>query len=546
MTRHGIFLVLLLAVATAGLSCAPAGREAERATGSEAASSAPRLIVLLIIDQFRADYLTRFADRFGPDGFRRLRHEGADLTRCFYPYALTETAAGNATLATGTTPDRHGIVSNGWYGALPGRYGAAVDDPRYLLVGGTSGQPGVSPHHLLTATLGDQLRHLSDGRSRVFGVAGKDRAAMFSSGRAASGAYWPDRGSGRFISSTYYEDRLPDWVESFNDRLPIDRFAGRTWEIPGGTPVTLPAITEVQRSEFFERFALTPWFDDQVADFARELIVKESLGADDDVDYLSIGLSAHDWIGHEVGPYDPAIAALAQHTDGVLADLLRFLDERLGAGAYWLVVASDHGVAPTMKQAREHGLPGKVLDVDMLRKVLPRALAERFGDDEWLVPVRNWTRLRINRAILERHGVSFEEVARAAGEAALAVDGVLGYWAAGQTNLDAATAAAVSLSYFAGRSPDILLIPEPYALHSSGDHASHGSPHPYDTHVPLIFYGPPFRPGASDVACSPTDLVPTLARALGIAPPTGASGRPLTAILVDPGGNADAPIREEP
>ena len=546
MARRVTLIVLLLAAATAALTCTPAGREADRAadTAMETRPQAPRLIVLVIIDMFRADYLTRFAGRFGPAGFNRLLGEGAHCTRCFYPYALTETAAGNATLVTGTTPDRHGIVSNGWYGARPGGIGAAIEDPRHPLVGGTSGLSGASPHHLLTATLGDQLNNISQGRSRVFGVAGKNRAAILSSGRSASGAYWLDRRTGRFMSSAYYGERLPDWVDAFNERMPIERFVGRTWEVAGSDPVTLPAASDDQPGDFFGRFAATPFVDEHVADFTRELIVQEELGADADVDFLAIGLSAHDWLGHEVGPYHPAIAALAEHTDTVLAGLLRFLDDRVGLGAYWLAVASDHGVVPTVEQARERGLPGRVLDQQALRDAMTTALVSRFGKDEWLLPIGHWTRLRINRAALERHGVSLTDAARIAGKAALEVDAILGYWAEGLTNLDPATAEAVRLSTFAGRSPDLLLLSTPYTLQSSGDHAGHGTPHPYDTHVPLILFGPPFRPGAFGIDCSPADLAPTLARALGVPPPAGASGRPMTEILIDLDGNAGPLTRE--
>jgi hypothetical protein len=371
MTGRGILNHLLLAAAMAGTACTPAGREADRAAAPVASTGtqAPRLIVLVIIDMFRADYLTRFADRFGAGGFLRLLAHGARCDRCVYPYAVTETAPGNATLATGTTPDRHGIVGNAWYGALPGSYGAAVDDPRHPHVGGASDLSGASPRHLLAATLGDQLSRLSGGRSKVFGVAGKDRAAILSSGHSAAGAYWLDRYNGRFMSSTYYGEHLPRWVESFNDRLPIDRYAGRTWEMPGGEPMTLPATVDAQGAFFF-RFAQTPYLDRQIAEFARELIVHEELGADGDVDFLAIGLSGHDWLGHEVGPYHPAIAALAEQTDALLADLLRFLDDRIGAGGYWLAVTSDHGVVPTVEQARERGLPGRVLDQEALRQAL--------------------------------------------------------------------------------------------------------------------------------------------------------------------------------
>jgi hypothetical protein len=335
------------------------------------------------------------------------------------------------------------------------------------------------------------------------------------------------------MSSTYYGERLPAWVESFNDRQPMGSYAGRTWAVPGGEPVTLPASSGEQDGEFFHRFAVTPFVDDHIAEFARELIVLEELGTDADVDFLAIGLSGHDWLGHEVGPYDPAIGALAEHTDALLADLLHLLDNRLGEGGYWLAVSSDHGVVPTLEQSRARDLPGRLLDQEALRAAMTDALTSRWGADDWLVPVKHWTRVWMNRDTLERRGVSLADAARVAGEAARRVDGILGYWADGQTDLDAAIAEAVRLSTFPGRSPHLLLLSEPYTLLTTGDHAGHGTPHHYDTHVPLILFGPPFRPGPFEADCSPIDLTPTLARALGMPPPAGASGRPLTAILVD-------------
>jgi len=210
-----LFLLLLIALTLPG--------------DSMSAPAAPRLIVVVVIDQLRADYLERFREQFGPDGFNRLLREGANFTSCFYPYANTETAPGHATLATGTTPDRHGIVANRWFSHDQGRTLEAIEDEDAPIVGGAPYLGGVSPLNLKGTTLADQLRLATEGKAKVFGVALKDRAAVLSTGPAASGAYWYHFDSGRFISSRYYLRRLPKWVEAFNGQGQADSYYGKPW-----------------------------------------------------------------------------------------------------------------------------------------------------------------------------------------------------------------------------------------------------------------------------------------------------------------------------
>ena len=486
----------------------------------------PRLVVVLVIDQLRADYLVRFRDRFGPDGFNRLLREGANFISCFYPYARTVTAAGHATLATGTTPDRHGITGNEWYDAQRGRVAQAVEDESFPVVGTTSNLPGVSPHNLVGTTLADELRLATGGEAKVFGVAIKDRSAVFSTGHSASGAYWYDYRSGRFITSRYYREVLPDWVVTFNQRRMADGFYGKDWEVNG--KVSMPMTTETGHPDagYYRRLRRTPYGNEIVAAFARELVEQEGLGEDEVPDFLFVGFSSNDFVGHRWGPYSDEVAAMTLQTDAQVAALLGFLDQQVGAGNYWLALSADHGVAPMLAQARARGLPATGFDSSAVLRAVEKAFDERWGEDDWLVPKAG---LVFNRGTLRNRGVGLGEAAHLAGSAALEVNGILGYVAGEEARLDAAMTRAVRFSLYRGRSPDVYVVREPLALSASD--ASHGTPHVYDTHVPLIFFGAVFRPGTYRGQVSTTDLAPTLAAALGIASPARATGKVLAQAL---------------
>lgn len=515
----GALLFLLI-----GLQASAAGR-------GEASSEiqAPRLMVVVVIDQFRADYLVRFRDRFGPDGFNRLLREGANFISCFYPYARTNTAPGHATLATGTTPDRHGIADNSWYDYEHGRRVAAVFDETSPIVGSRDERPGVSPRNLVGTTLADELRLATAGKGKVFGVALKDRAAVFSTGHTASGAYWYDPRAGTYITSRYYREQLPGWVVAFNQQRSARSYYGRDWKAGERVFLSLTTDSGQPDAQFYKRFPSTPYGNDMVVDFARELVIQEGLGADTVTDFLFVGFSSNDLVGHRWGPYSEEVADMTVRTDAQIAELLKFLDHRVGAGNYWFVVSADHGVAPTLDRARARGIEAKNIEARTLLETLEQALDERWGEDDWFLPR---ARLTFNRDTLRRHGVGVAEAAHAAGEAALAVDGILGYVAGVETRLDTALTEAVRRSIYRWRTPDLYILGEPFALlNGEQGGTTHGSPYSYDTHVPLIFYGPVFRPGVYPEQVSPTDLAPTLAAALGINPPALANGRVLAEAL---------------
>jgi len=528
--RAASALLLALLILAGWPAAAPAATDAARNPGGAASgtdAAPPRLVVIIVIDMFPADYLTRFRDQFAAGGFARLIEGGALFTDCAYRHAITDTAPGHASIATGTTPDRHGIVDNWWYDRKLGRMVGAVEDADVPLVGATTTLPGASPHHLLGDTLGDEMRLASGGRSRTIGISEKDRAAILLAGRTATGAYFYELESGRMITSRHYVPELPGWAAAFNQARPADRYYGRgfaaggTTLVPAGKPGTRPD------REFYTALPGTPWINEVLLDFARAAVAGESLGADDDVDLLAISLSGHDYVGHDQGPHSPAVAEMTRHLDADLAAFLRDLDARVGRGRYWVALTADHGTAPTLATGRRIGLGETGFDGTDVRVDMSRALAARYGDADPLRLLGETTKVWFDTDQLARHHATIAQVARIAGDAAVAAGGFSGWVAAGESSMDAATVETYRLAAYPGRSADLYLVRAPFSLDRTGSATTHGTLWSYDTHVPLILYGAPFRPGTYRLRAAPTDIAPTLANALGMTPPSMATGRVL-------------------
>jgi len=471
--------------------------------------------VVLVIDQFRSDYLDLYRSEFGDGGFVRLMREGAVFRECFYPYAITETGPGHATLATGTTPDRHGITANDWFSASQGKTIYALLDESSQVVGGTPGQTPVSPRNLIGTTLSDEMRMATFGKSRVFGVALKDRAAILSTGHGANGAFWFDSSGTGFVTSTYYRSLLPDWVAAFNrshaPQLPAD---------PVGRKA---AVSLFRQSGVANRL---------VADFALALVDNEKVGRGEATDFLFIGFSANDYAGHAFGPYSQEVRRITHETDAVLADLLRQLDSKIGRGKYWLALSADHGVAPTLAEARDPNvarIEAISLDLKAVRSAIEAALNQRWGSAHWLLPSEG---IYFDRKVLTEKNLHIEEVVRAAEEAARRVPGVWGSVSRYGTHMPDSIIQSYSRSGSPGRRPDIDIVPLPFAL-PDGEKGgtTHGTPFTYDSQVPLILVGAPFAPGEYYQRCSPMDVAVTLAAMLHVHAPALATGRVLTEAL---------------
>lgn len=519
-SRFGWLVVLLL---LGSLCAAPLGAQV------------PRLVVVIVIDLMGADYLERFRSGFGPGGFNRLLEEGAVFANCHYEHDATETAPGHSVLSTGSYPRENGIVGNGWYDRSRRQVVAAVADESYPLVGGAgAGRAGASPRALQGDTLGDRLR-LARSESRVVAVSWKDRSAILLAGKNPDAAFWFDNNSEGFVTSTYYMASLPSWVDRFNREHRVASYRGREWKPLRGDAfewrLEMPAGSQ-DRARFWSGLAATPFAVEMHFGLAQAATEAYRLGEDSSTDILWIGLSATDYLGHQLGPNSPEIGDMFLRIDRQLAEFFQFLHRRFGEAEVVVALSSDHGVASLPERTEAARLGGGRLDRGKLRQAIQDQLAARWGAGEWIeayVPPG----LYLNQELVRRRGLELEEVARAAGEAAMKHSGVIGYYTAGQ--LAAAGHDPVQRlfahGYYPRRSGDVVLRYAPFVMEGAPG-ATPGSVYSYDRHVPLLLWGRPFRRGTFSDPASPADLAPTLAAVLKITSPALATGRVLSEVLV--------------
>ena len=503
----------------------------------------PKLIVILVIDQFRPDYLERFRSRFVERGLNLLLRGGANFVNCRFDYACTETAAGHASIFTGAYGNVHGIVGNGWYDRVTKQPVHSVADATTAIVGG-SGGPGTSPRRLLGDTIGDELRMATNFQAKVISISLKDRPAVLSGGHTANAAYWSDPKTAQFVSSSYYMQSLPAWVVSFNDDSHAKAYCGKTWEelpeTPGAPSKVFSqykmAANESCPNGNFRRWLLsTPYMNKIQLEFALAAIENEGLGRDSTTDLLAISLSVNDFIGHAYGPYSPEVADTVLRTDRYLADFFASLDRRVGLDNVWIILTADHGVAPTMAYAREHGLGQNPVQPDAVRRAVESALTEAFGREQW-IEYAEATSFYLNEAALKRHQIEAAKAQAAAAEAAASVPGVFAAFTRQQLLSGAPLASPYARKaancFYGQRSGDIFIVFDPYIGPSMSETvAGHGSPWNYDAQVPMVLWGAAFKPGTYSIPCQPIDLAATLAAALGISQPSGTQGQPLASAL---------------
>jgi type I phosphodiesterase/nucleotide pyrophosphatase len=365
----------------------------------------PKLVVLIVIDQFREDYLERYrADLKAQHGFRLFLDDGAYFPDCYYDYANTKTAPGHATLGTGAYTDGHGINSNEWWDLSrnPKRPVTSVEDERYKIIGllNAGGEEGDSPRNERASTLGDELRLATVGQSKVFGVSLKDRAAILPVGHSANAAYWIDQNSGTFVSSTYYQNTLPEWATTFN--------AG---------PRAQQALDEAHgdpKTSFFEQVETSPAGNTYELDFARALITGEQLGHHSTTDMLTISLSANDGLGHRVGPDAPEMHEMVEQLDQQLDSFFTWLDQNIDGGLsnVWIALSADHGVASTAEQAASLGMDSATWDIPKLIAGLNEAMNGKFSPGEkidYLLTHQELPYIQLNQPSFERAGINEQE-----------------------------------------------------------------------------------------------------------------------------------------
>jgi hypothetical protein len=505
----------------------------------------PKLVVIIVIDQFRGDYLERYHDQFGDGGFRVFLDRGANFTDCNYDYANTRTGPGHATLSTGSYTSGHGILANEWWDPRKKKMVTSVEDDATKLVGVDHPGPGASPHNMTSDTLGDELKLATGGKARVFAVSLKDRAAVLPAGFAGDGAYWIDPKSGSWITSTYYRPDLPEWVRNFNGSHRAEKFFNREWKDSDGTVLgsTAPHNShDGTPAGFYEVVGPTPFANEYQLDFAKELVLYEKLGTNSVTDLLVISLSANDILGHQVGPDTPQMKSMALELDRQLAEFFGFLGHQIGMANVWMALSADHGVAPLPEFAKTLRMPAANVDAASLRTQINSLLSKKYRQSGEYIRDLDYPLAWLDEGafagVVTAHTAEQKESeAEAAVGEAMKYVGLTGYFTKSQLARGETPATELGRRYAHSYSPDggwyVMGIPNLFQV-GSAKGTDHATPFSYDTHVPLAFYGLAFQPGTYRTHAEPVDLAVTLASLLGINAPAQATGRVLTEALQPP------------
>jgi len=513
----------------------------------------PKLVVILVIDQFREDYLERYRADFKQHGFRLFLDHGAYFPDCYYGYSNLLTAPGHSTIGTGAYTDGHGIGANQWWDLSRNKQRpvTSVEDERYAIVGMPTGSetgPGRSPRNLLASTVGDELRLDTKGLARVFGVSLKDRAAILLSGAAANGAFWVDEATGRFETSTYYMRQLPGWAMAFNS-------SGRLQQAIQESGVQDPKNFEVEVGR-------TPAAISYELDFAKALIQGEHMGKNDVTDMLTLSISSTDILGHGVGPDADEQHALVDALDTDLDGFFTWLDKNVdgGLGNVWIALTADHGVAPSPAVAAQLGMNAAQIDTGKLISLLNDAMNQKFSPGEkveYILPHQELPYISLNQPSFERAGINEQEAETAVQTALTEVfqslakppdtplpaqsklpprpvlyrsytriqlaDGDLPHTQFGDL---------LAHSYTPNGGWYVRVVPAAFQMGlEKGTGTTHFTPYSYDRHVPLGFYGAPFAPGIYHGRVEPVDLAATFASLLGVNQPSASVGHILTQAL---------------
>ena len=510
----------------------------------------PKLVVGIVVDQMRYDYLTQYWENFGNDGFKRLVNEGYSFANNHFNYFPTYTGPGHAAIYSGATPSVNGIIGNSWFDRDLGRNMYVVEDTSVSGVGGKGEVGQMSPKNLTSTTFIDELKS-TDGESKVVAVSLKDRGAVLAAGHVGDMAFWYDSDQGNFISSTWYMDDLPAWVDEFNSEGQARSYSDKTWEtlLPidqytAGNPDDSPyegTFDWEEKPVFPHEFGkaggnaywtvqYSPFGNTLVKDFATRAIEEEKLGEDKITDVLAISFSSTDYIGHEYGPHSVELQDTYLRLDRDLADLFEKLDEKVGKGNYMVFLTSDHGVVDVPAELEDRGLPGGYFDFSTNARVLIKHLSEKYGNENWIRALSN-QQIYLNHRLIAEKDISLNEIQEEIADFLLQFEGVLSTNTANNfknESYDTGFQAMYQRGFYYGRSGDVFVQLKPgWLIRKSRTGTSHGSTYNYDTHVPMLLYGWGIPQGVSYQKTTITQLAPTISNLLQIPMPSGTEAKPL-------------------
>lgn len=512
----------------------------------------PKLVVGLVVDQMRWDFLYRYYDIYQPNGgFKRLLHQGFSCENTMIPYTPTVTAAGHSCVYTGSVPSLHGIISNEWYDAKNHTDAYCTDDSTVSVIGSSNKAAGaMSPRNMWANTITDELKLATNGRSKVVGVAIKDRGAILPAGHGANGAYWYDSKSGNFITSTYYKiNSLPNWAQTFNDRKIVDSLYALNWDM--SLPANVYSQYSTKDDEAYERrfgtetgsafphlyrdyigkdygkISFTPWGNTLTLEMSKAAIMGEQLGMRGETDFLAVSLSSPDYAGHSYGPNSWELLDMYARLDMQLAEFFIFLDSKVGKGNYLFFLTADHGVSHVPGYLQQQNMPGGLVNDETTKKAINTALYNQTGVASLAEAIANY-QVYLNHNLIDSAALDMEEIHKTVIQTLLAQNGIQMAFALDEimeVPIPASLREMIINGYNQQRSGDIQFVLKPGYIDGYPFGTTHGLWNAFDAHIPLLWYGWQIKPGKTNTQVSMADIAPTLAALLHIQMPNSCIGK---------------------
>lgn len=492
----------------------------------------PKLVVGIVVDQMRYDYIYRFWEDLGEDGFKKLINEGHFFRNCQFGYVPTYTGPGHASIFTGTTPAVHGIIANDWYDKNSGEYIYCVGDNKMNIIGFSlknteiSEDGKMSPHHMLTTTFGDELKLFND-ESKVIGISLKDRGAILPAGHTANAAYWLGN-NGKWITSSFYMESLPDYVQEINDRNDVQNYLKGDWKVKEEFTHNLDTLFEKSGGSAIKK---TPFGNTILKDLAIKILKEEKLGQGKHTDVLTLSFSSTDYIGHQHGPHAPEIKDTYIRLDTDLGKILKLIDDKVGYENAVVFITADHGVVSEPHELLKRNIPGGYFNSIIMKKELSKYLDTTYGEGDWIDNYSN-NQLFLNHDLIEEKNINMQEIQRKSAHFFLKYKWVKNTYTATQLNeneYQSSFHTLVQRGFNQKRSGDVVVSLQTgwLKLYWRNGGTTHGSCYSYDTHVPLIFWGGKIPQGKTDRKVNIRDIAPTISTLLGISYPNGCTGNPL-------------------
>jgi len=549
-------ITLIQCIAIKAESNATPAPETSTKTYQSAVQKNPKLVVGIVVDQMRYDYLIRFYNKYGNGGFKRLMNNGYNLKNVHFNYIPTYTAVGHTSIYTGTTPVNHGIISNNWYDKVEKKSIYCVDDSNFETVGAKTGGKK-SPYRMLTTSITDQLKLAQNMQGKTIGISIKDRSAILPAGHTADAAYWFEGGDeGKFITSTFYMNELPNWVSNFNNSGKANSYLNETWntyynistytetlpdnnnfegKFKGKETPTFPYnLSELRKlNGNYSLLKAIPYGNSITTDFAEAAILGENLGKGDFTDFLAVSYSSTDYVGHQFGVNAKELEDTYIRLDIELERFLNFLDTQVGQNNYTLFLTADHAAVQVPSYLNSLKIPGGYFNNDKFKEFVNAITLENFNSTEIVENISNY-QFFLNKEIIKELKLDVHKVSQIIADEILAfknINKTVTAHTLQTTSFTSGILQTLQNGYNQKLSGDILFVPNPSTISYSKTGTTHGSGYAYDTHVPLIFYGYNIRQGSSNKYYPIIDIAPTLSTFLNITEPNGSTGSVILEVL---------------